>query len=406
LPRHFKRLTVASASIAALACGIAISSSSADLQTQIQAGKSAAASLQDQISSETSQIESTAGGVAAAKEKLATVQAELAEHATQLQDVQTRVMQARDHLLELETRLHLASNDLAANLRNSYENGSPSVVDAILNAHGFANLLDQVNYIKRAQKQDANIVSFTQHARTNVLHEAASLGKLELKDRDLTNQILGQRNQVAAIEIGLAKQQLDEENQRSNSQAKLSNVNSKTQALQAKLQHEQELEAQAQAALEAKEKAAEAQAQESSTEVNQQVGGLAINTSAMVEPSSGAPAAISDMIAAANSIATLPYIWGGGHGSFISPGYDCSGSVSFVLNAAGLLSSPETSGEFESYGDPGPGRWVTIYATAGHVWMDIDGRRFDTVALAEDGTRWSDGGGEFSGFVVRHPPGL
>jgi cell wall-associated NlpC family hydrolase len=406
LPRHFKRLTVASASIAALACGIAISSSSADLQTQIQAGKSAAASLQDQISSETSQIESTAGGVAAAKEKLATVQAELAEHATQLQDVQTRVMQARDHLLQLETRLHLASNDLAANLRNSYENGSPSVVDAILNAHGFANLLDQVNYIKRAQQQDANIVSFTQHARINVLHEAASLGKLELKDRDLTNQILGQRNQVAAIEIGLAKQQLAEENQRSNSQAKLSNVNSKTQALQAKLQHEQELEAQAQAALEAKEKAAEAQAQESSTEVNQQVGGLAINTSAMVEPSSGAPAAISDMIAAANSIATLPYIWGGGHGSFISPGYDCSGSVSFVLNAAGLLSSPETSGEFESYGDPGPGRWVTIYATAGHVWMDIDGRRFDTVALAEDGTRWSDGGGEFSGFVVRHPPGL
>jgi peptidoglycan hydrolase CwlO-like protein len=406
LPRHFKRLTVASASIAAIACGIAISSSSADLQTQIQAGKSAAASLQSQISSETSQIETTAGGVAAAKEKLATVQAELAAHATQLQDVQTRVMQARDHLLELETRLHLASNDLAANLRNSYENGSPSVVDAILNAHGFANLLDQVNYIKRAQQQDAHIVTFTQHARTNVLHEAASLGKLELKDRDLTNQILGQRNQVDAIEIGLAKQQLDEETQRSNSLAKLSNVKSRTQALQAKLQHQQELEEQAQEALEAKEKAAEAQAQESSTEVNQQVGGLAINTSEIVGPTPGAPAAVGDMIAAANSIATLPYIWGGGHGSFQSPGYDCSGTVSFVLNAAGLLSSPETSGEFESYGDPGPGRWVTIYATAGHVWMDIDGRRFDTVALAEDGTRWSDGGGEFSGFVVRHPPGL
>jgi hypothetical protein len=112
------------------------------------------------------------------------------------------------------------------------------------------------------------------------------------------------------------------------------------------------------------------------------------------------------MIAAANSIATLPYIWGGGHGSFISPGYDCSGSVSFVLNAGGLLDSPETSGEFESYGDPGPGRWVTIYATSGHVWMDIDGERFDTVALAEDGTRWSSGGGEFAGYVERHPPGF
>jgi hypothetical protein len=112
------------------------------------------------------------------------------------------------------------------------------------------------------------------------------------------------------------------------------------------------------------------------------------------------------MIAAGNAIATLPYIWGGGHGSFVSPGYDCSGSVSYVLAAAGLLSSPEVSGDFESYGDPGPGQWVTIYANAGHVWISIAGWRFDTVALAEAGTRWSQGGGEYAGFVVRHPPGL
>jgi cell wall-associated NlpC family hydrolase len=126
----------------------------------------------------------------------------------------------------------------------------------------------------------------------------------------------------------------------------------------------------------------------------------------MVQPPAGAPAAVDQIIAAGNAIATLPYIWGGGHGSFISPGYDCSGSVSYVLAAAGMLSSPETSGEFESYGDPGPGKWVTIYATAGHVWMTVAGWRFDTVALAEDGTRWSQGGGEFGGYVERHPVGL
>ena len=77
-----------------------------------------------------------------------------------------------------------------------------------------------------------------------------------------------------------------------------------------------------------------------------------------------------------------------------------------MLAAAGLLSSPETSGMFESYGDPGAGTWVTIHATDGHVWMTIAGWRFDTVALAEDGTRWSQGGGEFDGFVERHPTGL
>ncbi|MGD1049518.1 MAG: peptidoglycan-binding protein [Solirubrobacteraceae bacterium] len=117
-------------------------------------------------------------------------------------------------------------------------------------------------------------------------------------------------------------------------------------------------------------------------------------------------AALNEMVQAADDIATLPYIWGGGHGSWISPGYDCSGSVSYVLHAAGLLSAPEDSSELESYGAPGPGQYVTIYATAGHAWMTINGERFDTVALSEDGSRWANGGGEFAGYIVRHPIGF
>ena len=116
--------------------------------------------------------------------------------------------------------------------------------------------------------------------------------------------------------------------------------------------------------------------------------------------------ALSEMIAAANQIATTPYIWGGGHGSWVSPGYDCSGSVSYVLHAAGLLSVPEDSSALENYGAPGPGQYITIYANAGHAWMTINGERYDTVALSEGGSRWSQGGGEFAGFVVRHPVGF
>ena len=136
------------------------------------------------------------------------------------------------------------------------------------------------------------------------------------------------------------------------------------------------------------------------------VGGIAVDTGGMVQAPPGAPAAVAQIIAAGNAIATLPYIYGGGHASFHADGYDCSGSVSYALAAAGLVTSPMVSGDFEDWGDPGPGRWVTIYANAGHVWMEVAGWRFDTVALAEDGTRWARGGGEFSGFVVRHPPGL
>jgi hypothetical protein len=112
------------------------------------------------------------------------------------------------------------------------------------------------------------------------------------------------------------------------------------------------------------------------------------------------------VIAAANAIAGLPYVYGGGHGSFHADGYDCSGSVSYALAAAGLVSSPMVSSDFETWGDPGPGRWITVYANAGHVWMDVAGWRFDTVAQAGSGTRWAQRGGEFAGFVVRHPPGL
>jgi hypothetical protein len=119
-----------------------------------------------------------------------------------------------------------------------------------------------------------------------------------------------------------------------------------------------------------------------------------------------APPAIKAVIAAANSIADTPYVWGGGHGSWYSYGYDCSGAVSFALYGGGLLDTPLTSGSLESYGEPGPGRWITIYASATHTYMEVAGLRWDTVGDAEGtGPRWHTEPPYPEGFVVRHPPG-
>jgi membrane-bound lytic murein transglycosylase B len=119
-----------------------------------------------------------------------------------------------------------------------------------------------------------------------------------------------------------------------------------------------------------------------------------------------APPAVKAAIAAANSIATTPYVWGGGHASFYSYGYDCSGAVSFALYGAGLLDSPLTSGSLESYGEPGPGKWITIYANAEHTYMVIGGLRWDTVGDANGtGPRWHAEPPYPQGFVVRHPAG-
>jgi cell wall-associated NlpC family hydrolase len=116
--------------------------------------------------------------------------------------------------------------------------------------------------------------------------------------------------------------------------------------------------------------------------------------------------ALREMKRAGHEIARHPYVYGGGHGSFTASGYDCSGSVSYVLHAAGLLQTPLASGAFTTYGRPGRGKHVTIYANGGHAFMVVDGRRFDTIALKQTGTRWSSTIGSTSGYVARHPEGL
>jgi hypothetical protein len=139
-------------------------------------------------------------------------------------------------------------------------------------------------------------------------------------------------------------------------------------------------------------------------------GGLRTATalpSGVALPPLEAPEAVREIIEAGNAIARTPYKWGGGHGRWLDSGYDCSGSVSFALAAAGLLGGPRTSGELMSWGEPGPGKWVTIYASDGHVYLEVAGVRFDTSGARRTGSRWqNDLRGERAGFVARHPPGL
>ena len=107
---------------------------------------------------------------------------------------------------------------------------------------------------------------------------------------------------------------------------------------------------------------------------------------------------------ARDAIATTPYIWGGGHGSFESSGYDCSGAVSYALHGGGFLESPLDSTGLETWGEPGPGKWITVYANAEHAWMMIAGLAFDTVG--GPGPRWHSSPVDSpEGFIARHPPG-
>jgi hypothetical protein len=123
-------------------------------------------------------------------------------------------------------------------------------------------------------------------------------------------------------------------------------------------------------------------------------------------PPRGAPGEVKAIIAAGNTIAREPYKWGGGHGAWQDDGYDCSGSVSFALAGAGLLSSPLNSTGFMSWGDEGEGNWVTIYANDGHVFMYVAGIRFDTSGRGSSGSRWQTSGRGTGAYTAVHPPGL
>ncbi len=136
-------------------------------------------------------------------------------------------------------------------------------------------------------------------------------------------------------------------------------------------------------------------------------GGNSVGGNGAIPIPPNVPEAVQRVIAGANAIADFPYVFGGGHGSFVDNAYDCSGSVSYALAAGGLLSAPQTSGELEKWGAPGPGRYITIEAAAGHVYMYVDGVMYNTAGRSGVyASRWQVKPVDNSGYVTRHWPGL
>jgi len=136
-------------------------------------------------------------------------------------------------------------------------------------------------------------------------------------------------------------------------------------------------------------------------------GGQSIGGDGTIPIPTHVPEAVQKVVAGANEIADFPYVFGGGHVSFIDNAYDCSGSVSYALAAGGLIKQPETSGELESWGAPGPGRYITVFANAGHTYMYVDGIMFNTAGRSGVyASRWQVSSVDNSGFVARHWPGL
>jgi cell wall-associated NlpC family hydrolase len=353
-----------------------------DLHRDLSSRRATASQLRAAIAAETSRIGATSAGVREARARLSALQGQVDAREAQLAAVQRDLIAARNRLTRLENRLHLATTVLAANLVATYKDDTPDVVTVVLDSHGFADLLERLDFMERVRRQDAEILSDTKTARVHVLGQAARLARLQTRYRALTATVLRSRDAAAAVQGALLTRQAAQLRQRANTAARLSHVRGQISSLRrqiSRLTH---------------------------PVITGREGGLPVDVGGIAQAPANAPAAVKQVIAAGNAIAGLPYSYGGGHGSFQASAYDCSGSVSYALAAAGLLSSPLDSTGFESWGEPGPGRWITIYANAGHAFMVAAGWRFDTGALAQDGTRWTRTMRSTAGFVARHPAGL
>jgi cell wall-associated NlpC family hydrolase len=354
-----------------------------DLEHDLSARRTTVTDLRAAIAAETKRIEATNESVATAEDRLASLQHQVDVRRADLAATQRDIVAARDRLTRLENRLHRATKALAANLVASYKDEPPDVVTVVLESHGFADMLERLQFMERIRKHDARIVGDTKTARAELLGETARLQKLLVRNQALAAQVQKAHDRAATVEGALLARRADQLQRRSSRQVKLAQVRGQVERIRRAI--------------------ARVARQQAVTHNNPD---LPVDPGGMAQAPAGAPAAVKQVIAAGNAIAGLPYLWGGGHGAFNAQGYDCSGSVSYALAAAGLLSSPLDSTGFESWGQAGTGKWITVYANAGHAFMVVAGWRFDTSALSGGGTRWTRAMRSTSGFVARHPAGL
>ena len=372
---------------------------------EVEANTSA---LADTIAAQNAEIDTMIGEVSALRQKQEAVEAQLAAKEEELDAATKALREEREHLVEVRHQLTRALGLLRERLISIYEAGSPDVLNAILESEDWSSMAAQAEYLNRIQSYDNSVVSRVKSLRDEVQGSVGRLTATREKIESARNSIAATEAEVAAAKEAAEARFAELKVAQANRRETMNALESREQALSDNLSSISEQIAAARAATAAASAESTGVVTEAAGEfpapLNAGESAGFISESEASAPE-GAPEQVKGAIAAANAIAMTPYIWGGGHGSFESSGYDCSGAVSYALHGGGLLESPLDSTGLETWGEPGPGRWITVYANAEHAWMIIAGLAFDTVG--GPGPRWHSSPVDSpEGFIARHPPGL
>ena len=390
--RFAAALTVLAVSLAIpLASGPSTSASS----QQLDAVRAEQDQIRAELAKQNAAVDALIGQVSALRQREAAVAAELAEQEAKLTTARTELADARDALAQTKLRLHGALADLRRLLVSVYRYGQIDTVSVLLDSDGFDELTTTYGYLERIRDYESRMVS-----RVRELRDAASEHVDEVEGCDRADQVgaRGDRGAPAGARglAGLARAARGRASGRPGRPPR--------SARQAPGQGEEPRPGALAAAAAAGTGGGETTAPAPPENVAPPNGSQAtLNSDGTATAPAGAPAAVKATIAAANAISDTPYVWGGGHGSFESAGYDCSGSVSYALHGGGFLSSPLDSTGFMTWGEGGPGNWITVYSNPGHAYIVVAGLRFDTSGGA--GPRWQTEPRDPAGFVATHPPG-
>jgi peptidoglycan hydrolase CwlO-like protein len=372
---------------------------------EVEANTSA---LADTIAAENAEIDTMIGEVSTLRQEQEAVEAQLAAKEEELEAATKALNAEREHLVEVRHQLTRALGSLRERLVSIYEAGSPDVLNAILESENWSSMAAQTEYLNRIQGYDNAVVGRVKTLRNEVQTAVGRLTSTQERIEGARDSIAATEAEVAAAKEAAEARFAELKVAQAQRRETMNALESKGQALSDNLSSISEQIA-AERAQEAAERA------EASGIVSEAAGefpaplnsgeGVGFISESEASAPEAAPEQVKGAVAAANAIAMTPYIWGGGHGSFESSGYDCSGAVSYALHGGGLLESPLDSTGLETWGEAGPGKWITVYANAEHAWMIIGGLAFDTVG--GPGPRWHSSPVDSpEGFIVRHPPGL
>jgi peptidoglycan hydrolase CwlO-like protein len=395
------RLLLPAALLLALLCVVA-SAPAKDLEEKLQDTQGKLSHVREDqsalaatIAEQNKAIDSMIGEVSDLRQQQAAVEAELSEKQDELDTATEKLEADQRHLAAVRARLQRALEVLRERLVSIYESGSPDMLNVVLDSASWSEVNTRADYLDQIQQYDDSVASRVKGLRDEARAAVKRMTAVRAQIKEARDAIAAKEKEVAAAREEAEARFAELKSAQAERRAAMETLESREEALSDNLASISEQIA----------STTGAPAPVTGTPAPLTAGESAefISESQASVPSA-APAAIAAAIEAANSIATTPYIWGGGHGSFESSGYDCSGATSFALHGGGFLESPLDSTGLETWGEPGPGKWITVYANAEHAWMIIAGLAFDTVG--GPGPRWHSSPVDSpEGFVARHPPG-